>query len=62
MNYYYCSSCNITNELKHKKSHSKSELHMKNEKTVFNKYTIVNQELCQINDIKENNVNIYDRR
>ena len=51
MNYYYCSSCDKKIELKCKKSHLKSELHMKNEGTVINKYTNLSPELFQINDI-----------
>ena len=34
-------------------SHLISELNMNNEKRVISKYTIVNPELCQINDIKK---------
>ena len=49
-------------ELKYKKSHLKSELHMNNEGTVINKYTIMNPKLCQTNDIIINNVNKYNRR
>ena len=54
---YYCSSCDKRIELKYKKSHLKSELHMNNERTVINKYAIMNPELCQINNIIKNNVN-----
>ena len=35
---------------------------MDSERTVINKYTIMNPEFCQINDRIENNVNIYTRR
>ena len=35
---------------------------MNNEKTVIKKYTIMNRELCQTNDILTNNVNNYNRR
>ena len=48
---YYCSSCDKRIELKYKKSHLKSELHMNNERTVINKYAIMNPELCQKNNI-----------
>ena len=62
MNYYYCFLSNKVIELKNRKSHFESELHMKNEKTVINKYTIMNPELCQINNIIKNNVNNYNRK
>ena len=62
MKYYCCSSCNKKIELKNKKSHLKSELGMDTEGTVMNKYTIMNPELCQINDIIINNVNNNNRR
>ena len=61
MNFYYCSSCNKRIELKYKKSHLKSELHLNNEKTVINNYTTMNQDLCQINNILKNNVNNYNK-
>ena len=35
---------------------------MNNEGTVINKCTIMNPQLCQINNIKINNVNIYNQR
>ena len=62
MNYYYCSSYNKRIELKYEKNRLKSELHMNTERTVINKYTIMNPEICQINDITVNNVNKYNRR
>ena len=62
MNYYYCSSCNKRIQLKYKKSHLKPELHMNIEGTVINKYTIINPELCQINNIMISDVNNYNRR
>ena len=62
MNYYFCSSCDKRIELKYKQSHLKSELQMKTEGTVFNKYTIINSELCEINNIIKNNIHIYDKR
>ena len=60
MNYYYCSSSDKRIEVSCKKSHLKSELLMKTEGTVINKYTIINPELCEINNILINNVNNYD--
>ena len=48
--------------IKYKKSHSKSELHMNNEKAVINKYTIMNPELFQKNDIIKAHVTTYNRR
>ena len=62
MKNYYCSSCKKKIDWKYKKSHLKSELHMNNEGTVINKYSITSSELCQINDIIKNNVYIYNRR
>ena len=62
MKYYYYSSCNKRIELKYKKSHLKSELHINNEGTVINKHTIRNPQLCQINDMITDNVNNYIRR
>ena len=62
MNYNYCSSCNKRIELKYKKSHFKSESHMKTEGTVFDKYIIRNPELCKINNILIKNVNNYNER
>ena len=35
---------------------------MNTEGTVINKYTFMNPELCEINNILKNNVNNYDRR
>ena len=49
-------------ELKCKVSHFKSQFYLDNEKTVINKYTIINPELGQINDISKKNVNKYNRR
>ena len=51
MKYYYCVSCKKRIELKYKASHFKSQLHLDKEQTVINKYTIINPELGQINDI-----------
>ena len=48
--------------MKYKKSQIKSELHMNNEKTVINQYTIMNPEFCETNDIIINNMNNYKRR
>ena len=62
MIYYYCFLCNKQIELKYRKSHFESELHMNNEKTVINKYTNLNPELCQINNVIKNNVKSYNRR
>ena len=62
MNCYHCSSCDERSELKHKKSHLKSELHMNTDGTVINKYTIINPEPCELNKILKNNVNKYDKR
>ena len=62
MNFYYCSSCKKSFDLKYKKSNLKSELHMNNEGTVINKNTIMNPELCQINDMIIFMVNNYKRR
>ena len=62
MSYYYCSSCDKRVELNHKRSHSKSELHMRTGGTVINKYTIMNPELCEINNIFINNVSNYNKR
>ena len=59
MKNYYCSSCSKRIELKYKKNHLKSELYLNTQGTVINKYTIINQELCEINDILKNNVIIY---
>ena len=57
MSYYYCSSCDKRNELRFKKSHLKSVLHMNTGETVINKYTIKNPELCEMNNISKNIVN-----
>ena len=62
MSYYYCSSCDKRIEFKHKKSHLKSKLHMNTEGTVINKYTIINPELREINNILIKHVNNYDKR
>ena len=62
MNYYFCVSCKERIELKHDESHFKSQLHLDNEKTVINKYTITNQDISQINDSLINNLKIYNRR
>ena len=62
MEYYCCSSCNKRYELKYKKARLKLELHMKTEGTVLNKYAIMKPELCEINNLLKNNVNIYDKR
>ena len=62
MSYYYCSSFDKRNELRYKKSHLKSKVHMNTEGTVINKYTIIIPELCEINKILINNVNNYDKR
>ena len=60
MSYYYCTSCDKRTELKYKRSHLKSELHLYTEGTVINKYINMNPELCEINNIIINNVKIYD--
>ena len=62
MSFYYCSSCNKRIELKYKKTHLKSELHMNTEGTVINKHAIMNPELCDINNIIINNGNNYGKR
>ena len=62
MNYYYCSSCNKRNELKYKTSQLESELHMNTEGTVIKNFTIMNPELCEINNILKNIVKNYDKR
>ena len=62
MNYFYCDSCRKRTGIKNKKSHFNLELHMINEKAVINKYTIMNPELCQINDILKAHVTTYNRR
>ena len=62
MNYYYCISCNKKIELKYKKSHLKSGIHINNDRTVIFKYTIMNPDLYEINSIIKNNVNNYNRR
>ena len=49
-------------ELKYRKSHLISELHMNNEGVVINNYSIMSPELRQINDIIKNNINNYNRR
>ena len=35
---------------------------MNTEGIVINKYTIINPELCEVNTILKNNVNVYDKR
>ena len=40
----------------------KSELHIKTKGTVINNYTIMNPELCEINNILINIVNNYDKK
>ena len=62
MKYYYCSSCNKRSELRYKKTHLKSELHKNTEETVYNKYDFMNPELCEINNISMDNVEINDKR
>ena len=61
MKYYYCSSCKKRIELKYKKGPLKSELQKNKEKTVINKYTIMNPKLCEINNILKNHVIDYYR-
>ena len=60
-NYYYCSSCNKRIELKYKKTHLKSDLHMNTVGTVISKYAIMNPELCEINHKLINTVETYDK-
>ena len=62
MNFYYCNSCKERIELKYKKTHIKSELHMNTWGTVITKYAIMNPEFCEINNILINNTNNYDKR
>ena len=59
---YYCELCNKSIQLKYKKRHLKSELHMDKETSIINKYIITNPELCQINDIVKNYVDDYSRK
>ena len=54
--------CSKVIEIKYEKIHFESELHINNEKTVINKYTIMNPELCQFNNIIKDNVNKFNRR
>ena len=62
MKIYYCSSCNKSIELYYKETHLKSELHMNTEKTVINKYAILNPERCEKNNNLMNNVDDYDKK
>ena len=47
--------------MRNKRTHSKSELHLYTEGTVINKYTIMNLELCETNNIKINIISNYDK-
>ena len=62
MGYYYCELCNKSIALKHKCSHYKSKLHRDIDKSIINKYNIMNPELKEINDIIKDYVNDYNRK
>ena len=59
---FSCELCNKSIELKYKKRHLKSELHIDNEKAIVNKYSFKTLELSQINNIVKDYVNDYNRK
>ena len=61
MKYYYCVLCKRAIALKYNCSLYKSKFHRDNDKSIINKYKIMNPELREINDITKSHVNTYNR-